>query len=109
MRAKLLAILFAGAVASVGLSMPAVAAVYMCPQPQQINCVPAVMSVGGWQHNGGQTTGNTYSPNSQCSNVVRLGPDSQRLVCCYTKCGVFLRDVRAAMCTKVSESQFDCR
>lgn len=107
MRARLLAALCVGAFVAAGTS--AVAATYICPPPQQINCVPATMNVAGWQHNGGQMTGNTFAPNNQCANVIRLGPMSQRLLCCYTKCGVFLRDVNARMCTKQSESQFECR
>ena len=106
MRSRLLAALFVGAVMS---SASAVAATYVCPMPSQINCVPAVMSISGWQHNGGQMTGNSFGPNSQCANVISLGPSSQRLLCCYTKCGVFIRDVPARMCTKVSESRFECR
>ena len=108
MKAKLFATLIVGAMVSAGLSMPAAAATYMCPMPQQINCVPAVTSISGWQHNGGQMTGNSFGPNSQCANIIRLGPDTQRLLCCYTKCGVFIRDVRARRCAKISESQFNC-
>jgi hypothetical protein len=87
----------------------AMAATYTCPAPQSINCVPATSSVNGWKANGGQMTGNSFGPNNQCSNVNSLGPNSQRLVCCYVKCGVFLRDVKAKSCTKTSESQFDCQ
>ena len=109
MRAKLLTGLAVGAVVSAILSTPAFAVTYVCPQPQQINCVPAVMTIGAWKHNGGQMTGNSFAPNNQCGNVLTLAPNSQRLLCCYTKCGVFLRDVNAKLCVKVSESQFDCR
>jgi len=109
MRAKLFASLFIGAAVSACLATAAIAETFMCPQPSQINCVPAVTTIGPWQHNGGQMTGNTFGPNSQCANVIKLGPTSQRLLCCYTKCGVFLRDVPARICTKVSPSQFDCR
>ncbi len=87
---------------------PAMAATYTCPAPQNINCVPAVKQIGGWRDNNSQATGNSFGPNSQCANVIPLGPGRQRLLCCYVKCGVFLRDVRAASCTKISESQFDC-
>jgi hypothetical protein len=109
MRAKLLTALLAGAVVSASLSMPAAAATYICPPPSQINCVPATMTVGPWQHNGGQMTGNTFMPNNQCANVINTGPMTQRLVCCYTKCGVFIQDVNARMCRKVSERAFECR
>jgi hypothetical protein len=86
----------------------ATAASFNCPPPQQINCVPAVKNVGGWSDNGGQTTGNTFVPNNQCANVIPLSGNRQRLLCCYAKCGVFIRDVRARSCTKISESVLDC-
>lgn len=109
MRAKLLTALFAGTVAAAVLSTSAIAEMYICPPPNQINCVPAVMSIDGWQHNGGQMTGNTFAPNNQCANVITLGPTSQRLLCCYTKCGVFIRDVPARICRKIGDARFDCR
>jgi len=108
MAAKFFLALVIAALALTGPSPVVVAATYNCPQPQQINCVPAVKSIAGWHDNGGQMTGNSFTPNNQCANVIRLSADRQRLLCCYEKCGVFLRDVKAATCTKVSESQFDC-
>ena len=108
MRAKLLVGLVVGALASASFSSAAVAGTFICPQPNQINCVPAVKSIAGWHDNGGQTTGNSFTPNNQCANVIKLNAHRQRLLCCYEKCGVFLRDVRATSCSKVSESQFDC-
>ena len=98
-------------VAALALTVAApagVAATYNCPQPQQINCVPAVKTIAGWRDNGGQMTGNSFTPNNQCGNVVRLSANRQRLLCCYQKCGVFYRDVKAKTCNKVSESQFNC-
>lgn len=109
MRARLLATLFVGAMMPAIMSASAVAATYICPPPSQITCVPALKSVAGWVDNNGQTTGNTFMPNNQCANVIPLGPGKQRLLCCYAKCGVFLRDVEARMCTKVSEREFECR
>ena len=109
MKRRLLATLFVGAVFSASLTASALAETYTCPAPQEVKCVPAVSSIGPWQANGGQMTGNEFSPNSQCGNVDRLNPDTQRILCCYQKCGVFFRDVKARICTKVSESQFDCK
>ena len=106
MRAKLLTALI---VVSAALSIPAGAMTYVCPPPSQINCVPAIKTIGAWQDNNSQATGNMFGPNNQCANVIRLGPAQQRLLCCYTKCGVFLRDVPSTMCTKISQSQFECR
>jgi hypothetical protein len=80
-----------------------------CPPPEQIRCVPSVTFLNGWHYNGGQTTGNSFMPNNQCANVIQLAPGQQRLLCCYEKCGVFLRDVRATECAKINESTFDCR
>ena len=119
MRAKLLTALIVGAVASTIISISAVAqpaamvpmaaSRYMCPAPTQINCVPAVATIGPWQANGGQMTGNTFGPNNQCANVITLSPDKQRLLCCYTKCGVFTQDVPAKHCTKLNQSAFSCQ
>ncbi len=85
------------------------ATTYHCPNPDQIRCVPSVSFLGGWQHNGGQMTGNTFAPNNQCANVITLSPGQQRLLCCYEKCGVFFRDVRSRQCVKTDESTFQCR
>ena len=105
MRAKILSALCLGATI---LSVPAMAMPYVCPPPSQVNCVPANTTIGPWQHNGGQMTGNTFAPNNQCANVIRIGPITQRILCCYTKCGVFVRDVNARMCRKLSEREFQC-
>jgi hypothetical protein len=93
------------------LSLPsgANATNYNCPAPNQINCVPAKKIIGGWRDNGSVATGNAFGPNNQCSNVVPLPGGKVRLVCCYTMCGVFLRDVVAKSCTKPSESEFTCQ
>ena len=120
MRAKLLVALIVGAVASAIISTSAVALPgelmapmaagrYICPQPSQINCVPTPTTIGPWQANGGQMTGNTFGLNSQCANVITLTPAKQRLLCCYTKCGVFIQDVPAKHCTKLNESAFSCQ
>lgn len=109
MKARLFTTLFAVVAVSASLSEYAVAETYTCPTAEEVRCVPATSTIGPWQANGGQMTGNTFAPNNQCANVISMGPDTQRLLCCYQKCGVFLRDVRAKSCTKVSESQFDCR
>ena len=101
--------LVGGVVLSTAIVAAAAAETFMCPQPQQVNCVPAAAQIDGWRTNGGQMTGNSFAPNSECANVVDLGPASKRLVCCYAKCGVFIRDVKATACAKVSESQFDCQ
>ena len=108
MNAKILTALFVGTVMSAILSIPAAAVSYVCPPPSQVNCVPAVLNIGPWQHNGGQMTGNTFMPNNQCANVINTGPTTQRLLCCYTKCGVFIRDVNSRICKKVSEREFLC-
>ncbi len=84
------------------------AATYTCPAPSLINCVPVKKVIGAWRDNGGMTTGNTFSPNSVCANVIPLSKGRVRLLCCYAKCGVFLRDVKANACTKPSESEFSC-
>lgn len=81
---------------------------YTCPAANLINCIPASPTVGPWVANGGQMTGNTFAPNNQCANVIQLNPQEWRLVCCYTKCGVFLQDVRANKCEKIGESHFRC-
>jgi hypothetical protein len=84
------------------------AANYACPAPDQINCVPVKKLIGGWRDNNSQATGNAFGPNNQCANVIPLPGGKVRLVCCYTRCGVFLRDVVAKQCTKPSESAFTC-
>jgi hypothetical protein len=91
-----------------GFAPTAMAVTFTCPAPQSVNCVPATSPINGWRTNGGQMTGNSFSPNNQCLNTTPLGPNRQRLLCCYQKCGVFVRDVKARNCTKISESQFDC-
>ena len=90
------------------LACSANAANYSCPAPNQINCVPVKKVIGPWHDNGGQTTGNAFTPNNQCANVIPLPGGKVRLLCCYSKCGVFLRDVVAKQCTKPSESEFTC-
>jgi hypothetical protein len=109
MRAKLFAALVGGALMLAIGSPAAIAETFTCPQPQQINCVPAVKTVDGWRSNGSQTTGNSFGPNDQCANVIKMSANKQRLLCCYVKCGVFIRDVKATSCTKVSESEFNCQ
>ena len=108
MRASIITTLLAATVTAAGLFTAAAAGGYVCPPPQDIKCVPAVQTIGPWQHNGGQMTGNTFMPNNQCANVIKTGPTTQRLVCCYAKCGVFLRDVQAKVCRKLSEREFEC-
>jgi hypothetical protein len=85
------------------------AADYACPDPSQVKCVPASTTMGAWTHNGGQMTGNTFAPNNQCANVISLPDGKTRLLCCYTKCGVFIQDVPSKTCRKTSESKFTCR
>ena len=82
---------------------------YFCPPAASVRCVPADSTMGAWIANGGQMTGNTYAPNNQCANVISLSSDTKRLLCCYTKCGVFIQDVKAQTCVKVSEFRFVCR
>jgi hypothetical protein len=53
-------------------------------------------------------TGNSFAPNNQCGNIDKLSANTQRLLCCYVKCGVFYRDVGSKSCKKVSESEFNC-
>lgn len=84
------------------------AASFTCPAPSQINCIPAINSIGGWKANGGQMTGNTFAPNNQCANVIVLPNNANRLLCCYTKCGVFIMDVPFTRCSKVNQSRFIC-
>ncbi len=84
------------------------AAEYGCPNPAQVKCVPAETKIGPWTHNGGQMTGNTFAPNNQCANVISLPGGKSRLLCCYSKCGVFTQDVPQQKCTKTSESNFAC-
>jgi hypothetical protein len=93
---------------SVAFAPMAVAANFACPPANNIRCVPAVKTISGWTDNGGQTTGNSFMPNSECANVIKLSATKQRLLCCYTKCGVFFRDVTASSCTKTSQSEFSC-
>jgi hypothetical protein len=109
MKAKHFIALIGGALATASLSLAALAETFTCPAPNQINCVPAVERIGPWRDNGGQETGNSFGPNDQCANVITLSPGRRRLLCCYQKCGVFYRDVKATTCTKVSESEFDCK
>jgi hypothetical protein len=89
------------------------AANFVCPAPNQINCVPAKTTIqmkeGVWKHNDGQMTGNTFENNKRCANVISLPNNQSRLICCYTKCGVFLLDVPFAKCIKQSPSLFLCR
>lgn len=92
-----------------GSASAASATDYTCPAPSQINCVPANKTVGPWKDNGGMMTGNTFAPNNQCGNVDNLPNGEKRLLCCYSKCGVFYQDVKATACTKTSESQFSCK
>lgn len=83
---------------------------YKCPAPDLVKCVPTPTPIhtptpppGGsiWKANGGAMTGNTFLPNNQCGNMQKLPNGKQRLVCCYTKCGVYTLDVPAAPpCTK---------
>ena len=94
--------------ALLAFSGTASAALINCPPPSAVNCIPAVNSLLGWTANGGQMTGNSFSPNSQCANLIRLGGGLQRLVCCYSKCGVFLRDIRANRCQKINVGSFVC-
>jgi len=119
MRANFLTALVVGAVASIIISTSAVAQMaapmvpmagrYLCPAPDQVRCVPTPTTIGAWQANGGQMTGNTFGPNNQCANVITLTPAKQRLLCCYTKCGVYIQDVPAKHCTKLNESTFSCQ
>lgn len=78
MRAKYFAALVGGALVLAIGSPAAIAETFTCPQPQQINCVPAVRTVDGWRSNGGQMTGNSFAPNNQCGNVDTLGPNRRR-------------------------------
>ncbi|MGP0059306.1 MAG: hypothetical protein ACLPID_08485 [Beijerinckiaceae bacterium] len=82
---------------------------YTCPAANTIYCTPAQKTIGAWEHNGGLMTGNTFQPNSSCGNMLDLPNGMKRLICCYTKCGVFLQDVQATQCSKTSESQFSCK
>ncbi|MBF0360678.1 MAG: hypothetical protein HQK49_06690 [Oligoflexia bacterium] len=84
------------------------AAEFNCPAPSQVNCVPAVNSIGAWFANGGQATGNTFMANNQCANVIHMSNNQSRLVCCYSKCGVFLLDVPYVRCVKRTQSHFIC-
>jgi hypothetical protein len=85
------------------------AANFTCPAPNLIECVPAKKLIGGWRDNNSLATGNAFAPNNQCANVIPLPHGKIRLLCCYTKCGVFLRDVVAKSCTKPTESEFTCQ
>lgn len=87
----------------------AMAADYTCPSPDQVKCIPAQPVLGDWEANGGQMTGNTFAPNSQCANVIQLSPTSSRLLCCYVKCGVFIKDVAHRTCRKSDQSHFTCQ
>jgi hypothetical protein len=81
---------------------------FSCPSPDQVKCVPTVNTIGNWKHNGGQMTGNTFAPNNQCANMITLTNQDTRLLCCYTKCGVFFMDVPHTKCKKLSEARFIC-
>jgi hypothetical protein len=81
---------------------------FNCPGPNQVNCVPAVNTIGNWTHNGGEETGNTFAPNDQCASVIALPNQDSRLFCCYTKCGVFLMDVPYTKCKKLGSRRFVC-
>jgi hypothetical protein len=100
---------FACILTVLGFAQAADAANYTCPAPNMINCVPANKTIGPWKDNGGMTTGNTFGPNNQCGNVDNLPNGQKRLLCCYTKCGVFYQDVKATECTKTTESEFVCK
>jgi hypothetical protein len=101
-------IAFACILLLLGSARGAGAANYACPAPNMINCVPVKKTIGPWKDNGGMMTGNTFAPNNTCANVINLPNGMIRLLCCYTHCGVFLRDVRAKECKKTSESEFTC-
>ena len=81
---------------------------FSCPSPTLVRCVPTVDTIGNWNHNGGQATGNTFSPNDQCSNVITLPNQDSRLFCCYTKCGAFFQDVPFTKCRKLGSRRFAC-
>ena len=100
---------FACILTVLGFAQAADAANYTCPAPNMINCVPVNKTIGPWKDNGGMTTGNTFGPNNQCANVINLPSGEKRLLCCYTKCGVFYQDVKATECTKTTESEFVCK
>ena len=89
------------------------AANFVCPAPDKINCVPTPTTItnpgGVWKHNDGQMTGNAFESNKRCANVISLPNNQSRLICCYTKCGVFLLDVPHAKCIKQTTSTFVCR
>jgi hypothetical protein len=106
---KLVVVLFSLMLLGIVSAQVVSAADYTCPAPAQVNCVPATTTIGPWTHNGGQMTGNTFAPNTQCANVIPLPGGKTRLLCCYTKCGVFTMDVPQKQCTKTSESKFSCR
>jgi hypothetical protein len=85
---------------------------FVCPSPTQVRCVPSLSTImtptGEWKANGGQMTGNTFAPNNQCANIIPLPGSQTRLLCCYTKCGVFIMDVPFSKCTKRNTSTFSC-
>jgi hypothetical protein len=85
---------------------------FVCPSPDQVKCIPTdsvlMTPSGEWQANGGQMTGNTFAPDNQCANMIALPNSQTRLVCCYTKCGVFLLDVPYAQCIKQTRYRFIC-
>jgi hypothetical protein len=95
--------------ALLGATNGGAAADFECPAPNAINCVPAVKSIAGWTDNKGQKTGNSFAPNEQCANIIDLPGGKKRLVCCYTNCGVFTRDVQAKSCAKKGQSHFTCQ
>ncbi len=92
----------------IALAQETAAQTYVCPSPSSVKCVPADLEIGGWRHNGGQMTGNSFTSNNQCANVISLGGGKERLFCCYKKCGVFIRDVKSSRCSKIGASRFRC-
>lgn len=85
------------------------AAPYTCPPAAAVKCVPTPTPIDGWNANGGEMTGNAFALNNQCQNVINnVTPGVQRLFCCYTKCGVYIQDVKATKCIKTSRSTFTC-
>jgi hypothetical protein len=99
---------FACILALLGSVRSADAAEYTCPAASAVTCVPVQKTIGAWKDNGGMMTGNTFSPNNTCANVINLPNGMKRLLCCYAHCGVFFQDVQASQCTKTSVSQFSC-
>jgi hypothetical protein len=85
------------------------ATTYPCPAANLVNCVPTPTNIPPWKANGGMMTGNTFAPNNTCANVIDLPGGKKRLLCCYTKCGVYIQDVPATQCTKNPDGEsFSC-